>query len=178
MKTKRFKRILPIFILAAHLTACSVVSRDIREKAVLDVSFGALTHHTEQYVGKTVILGGYIVELANRPDQSRLMILQAPLDSQDHPKSRKKSKGRFLVTTNEFLDPMLYEKGRRVTVAGKVAGQATEKIGDYAYTMPKIKSSELHLWDEPKYRHYHYHYYDRHYPWTDNYYHFWWHYPY
>ena len=175
MKTKFILQILSIFIVSAGLAACSVVSKNVRQEATTDASFEALTAQTGQYIGKTVILGGYIVDVANRPEQTRLTVLQAPLDFQDHPKSREQSKGRFLAVTDEFLDPMVYEQGRKITVAGTVMGRETLKIDEYEYSMVKIRAIELHLWDEPKYK---YQYYDPYYPWTDNYYHFWWHYPY
>lgn len=175
VKLKFILQILSIFIFTVGLAACSVVSKNVRQEAMTDISFKALTAQTEQYIGKTVILGGYIVNVTNRPEQTRLTLLQAPLDIQDHPQSREQSKGRFLVVTDEFLDPMVYEQGRKITVAGTVIGRETVKIDEYEYSMVKIRSIELHLWDEPQYQ---YHYYDPNYPWTDNSYHFWWHYPY
>jgi outer membrane lipoprotein len=175
MKTKQFCKTIIIFIFAAGLAACSVVSKDIRQKALTDIPFKTLAAQPEQYVGQTVVLGGYILDVSNRSQETHLTVLQAPLDFQDEPKARDMSKGRFLVVTDEFLDPMVYEKGRKVTVAGTVLGRETEKIDAYEYSMPKIRSMELHLWDKPEYRYY---YYDPYYPFTDNYYHFWWHHPY
>jgi len=175
MKNRYFFCIVLIFTLLTSLSACSVVSKHIRQEALSDTPFRTLTAQTDQYVGETVILGGYILDVSNRPKETRLTVLQAPLDFQDHPKARETSKGRFLVVTDEFLDPMVYEKGRKITVAGTVIGRETEKIDAYVYSMLKIRSSELHLWDDPQYRYY---YYDPHDPFTDNYYHFWWYYPY
>ena len=175
MKNGHFFYILLVFTLLTGLSACSVVSKDIRQDAMSNISFKTLTEQTGQYVGKTVILGGYILDVSNRPKETRLSVLQAPLDFQDHPKAREMSKGRFLVVTDEFLDPMVYEKGRKITVAGTVIGWETEKIDAYEYSMVKIRSSELHLWDESQYRYY---YHDPYYPFTDNHYHFRWYYPY
>lgn len=175
MKPKFVFQIICILIFTVGLAACSVVSKNVRQEAITNVSFKALTAQTEQYIGKTVILGGYVVNVENRAEETRLKVLQAPLDFQDHPKAREQSKGRFLVVTDQFLDPMVYEKGRKITVAGPVLGRETIRIDAYEYTMVKIRAAELHLWEKPQYKYPHY---DPYYPWTDNYYHFWWHYPY
>lgn len=171
--------ILIVLLVAGILTACSVVSPGVREQAA-DLTFSELKENPAAYAGQTVILGGYVVSVENMEARTRLMVLQAPLDFQDQPKSREASQGRFLVATNDFLDPMVYEKGRKVTVGGTVLGETTENVGDYAYPMPEIKAAEIHLWEEwekrrpyPYYRHD-----DPFYPWWDSHIYYRWHHPY
>ncbi len=146
-KDRRLVYTLMILAIASCLAACSVVSPNVRDQAV-DLGFSKLADKPDAYIGQTVILGGYVAEVLNLADKSRLMVLQAPLDFKDEPKSRQASKGRFMIVTEQFLDPMVYEKGRKVTVAGTVAGKTSEMVAQYAYQMPMIKASELHLWEE------------------------------
>jgi outer membrane lipoprotein len=147
----RAGKVLLIAALLAAMAGCSVVSSNVREQAA-DLSFDELAENPSAHAGKTVVLGGYVADVRNFSDRSRVMVLQAPLDFQDHPKPRQLSEGRFIAVADGFLDPMVYEKGRKVTVAGRVIGEATEKISEYAYHMPKIRVQELHLWEEWEYR--------------------------
>ncbi|MGM0452806.1 MAG: Slp family lipoprotein [Thermodesulfobacteriota bacterium] len=159
-------RIGPLWIWALVLilfSGCSVVSKNLRQEAITDdTSFAAIQRNTSAYEGNTVIFGGYILKTRNLADQTRLVVLQAPLGHRDQPEARDKSGGRFMVVDDGFLDPAVYKKGRKITVAGKVLGRQTAKIGEFTYEMPKIKAREIHLWqkrqDPPAY------YYDPYYP--------------
>ncbi|HMA67080.1 MAG TPA: Slp family lipoprotein [Desulfosalsimonadaceae bacterium] len=162
----------PLFFLllllpAALLAACSVVSSDIRRQAA-DVPFAKIAEDPAAYEGRTVILGGYVAKLENLIDKSRLVVLQAPLDFQDRPGRRRDSRGRFVAVTENFLDPMVYEKGRQVTVAGTISGRSREKVGEYRYAMPVLAAKEIHLWQQwqprPPYWHH-----DPYPPWADDY---------
>ena len=178
-KKGRWKSVLIVLLAAVSLTGCSVVSKNVREQAA-DVTFSELKEDPAAYAGRTVILGGYVASVENTETRTRLMLLQAPLYFQDQPQSREASQGRFLVLTEDFLDPMVYEKGRKVTVGGTLLGETTEKVGDYAYPMPEIKAAEIHLWEEwEKRRLYPYYFYDDpFYPWWENRIYYRWHHPY
>jgi outer membrane lipoprotein len=163
--------------LAAVLFGCSVVSPGIREEAV-ELRFSEIARNPATHEGKTVILGGYVVSVQNAADSSRMMVLQSPLYYQHQPKARQYSQGRFMVVTDNFLDPMVYENGQKVTVAGTLLGKTTATVGEYEYQMPEIWARELHLWEEwsqrsPYYRDPYYHY-----PFWDPYFYPHWRYPY
>ncbi|MBS3754199.1 MAG: Slp family lipoprotein [Desulfobacterales bacterium] len=148
-------------------SGCSVISRDIRQEATAEVNFASLKRNTNAYTGKTVILGGYILETRNLADETRLTVLQAPLDISDKPAGRDRSEGRFLVVHKGFLDPVIYEKDRKITVAGKITGMQSVQINQHESALPVLHSREIHLWQEPKApRKY---YYDPFYPWPDPY---------
>ena len=159
------------FFLATALllfgTSCSVISREIRSEALPSVPFSELIQHTESYKGDTVIVGGYILETRNQAGSTLIKILQAPLMTGDEPRSRDYSQGRFVVEYQGFLDPAVYSKDRKVTVAGTVAGTVAETEGGYPYAYLKIKSREIYLWPKYEYRYYDpyydYWYFPRHY---------------
>jgi outer membrane lipoprotein len=66
-----------------------------------------------------VILGGYILETKNLTDETIVEVLQAPLTFQVEPKSKDLSEGRFIVSHKGFLDPEVYNKDRKLTVANQ-----------------------------------------------------------
>jgi outer membrane lipoprotein len=156
------------FFLLGGFTGCApAISKKVRKEAGEPVPFEALLKQTDGYKGRVVIVGGYILETANETDGSRVTVLQAPLDSQNRPKSSDLSKGRFMVSHSEFLDPVVYSKGRRITVGGKVIGCRERKLGNLTYIYPVIEAMEIHLWSkEGRYIEPYYPYYDPwYYPW-------------
>ena len=148
------------------LSGCShTVSKEFRQKASSPVDFRELLEKGERYKGERVILGGYVLEVLNGPGSTLLKVLQSPLDSEEKPKSSDLSEGRFLVRTQQFLDPEVFSQGRRVTVGGRVAGVQQGPVGKGFYQYPVIEAEELHLLPKvvPRAR-YPYPYY-WHYPW-------------
>ena len=153
-----------IILLAVSVSGCSVLSREVRTAAEPRVSFQQLMAHTDRYEGKTVILGGYIIETRNFDDRSEIKVLQTPLMPGDEPKARKFSQGRFTVTHEGFLDPEVYLRGRRITVAGTVTGRYVDSDAPGAPPYPAIKSREMHVWVK-------YNYWPYGYPYDRPYYH-------
>ena len=154
-----------IFFVLGGFTGCApVISKQLRKEAGEPVPFEALLMRTEDYKGRVVIIGGYILETVNEPEGSWLTVLQSPLDSQNRPASSDLSKGRFLVRSKEFLDPVVYSKERRITVGGQVTGSQERQLGSLAYQYPVIEAKEIHLW--PKEEEHMGPYYDPwYYPW-------------
>ena len=58
------------------------------------------------------------------------------------------SQGRFIVQDNRFLDPAVYTKGRKITVAGVLVGEQRKPVGRTHYIYPLIKADQIHLWEE------------------------------
>ena len=89
-----------------------------------------------------------------------MKVLQAPLGFDDTPKSKELSEGRFIIYHKGFLDPEVYSKDRRITIAGRIAGSGMENIDNYAHRYLKIESREIYLWsDQEPYYPAPYHYY-------------------
>ena len=159
---------LLLFLLLGGFTACApAISKKVREEAGEPVPFETLLQRTDGFKGRVVIVGGYILETINETDGSRITVLQAPLDSQNRPRSSDLSEGRFMVASGDFLDPVVYSKERRITVGGKVIGSQERKLGNLTYAYPVIEAMEIHLWSkEGEYIGPYYPYYDPwYYPW-------------
>jgi len=152
----------------AGILSCSVISKTIRSESLSGVSFDSLVKNVEVYAGKTVILGGFILAVENLSDQTHITVLQTPLNWGDEPKARDHSEGRFIITHKGFLDPEVYRKDRKITVAGIVKSLVVKKTGTISYTYLNIISRDIYLWPEypkyyrPPYGYYWYHPYPRH----------------
>ena len=138
---------ISIMILASTLTlSCSVISHDVRSEADPPVPFQTLVRDADQFLGRTVILGGYILETKNLESETVLKVLQTPLRFGEDPDFKKRSQGRFMVYHKGFLDPEVYSKDQAITVAGRVIGTAEEKIGDEQIQYLEIENREIYLW--------------------------------
>ena len=140
---------IPIIVLAStFMVSCSVISHRVRSEADPPVPFQTLIRDVDKYIGRTVILGGYILETENLESETILKVLQTPLRFGHDPDFKKRSEGRFMVYHNGFLDPEVYGRNRVITVAGRVIGTDMEKIGDEQIQYLKIEDREIYLWSE------------------------------
>ena len=140
------RKALPAILFAVVTASCSVIPQYVREESLPPMEFKILLETPNKYKGDTVILGGYILETHNLTDQTSIKVLQAPLGSRDEPKSRDYSEGRFIILQKGFLDPEIYSKDRKITVAGTVVGSVIEKIDKFSHPYLKIQSREIYLW--------------------------------
>ncbi|MFO0751718.1 MAG: Slp family lipoprotein [Thermodesulfovibrionales bacterium] len=133
--------VLLVFSGCAH-----VVSRDVREAADRSLPSRVFFADPDAYRGKMIILGGTIVSVTPAKEGTFVEVLEQPLDSRERPGSgRDVSFGRFIAFYPEYLDPVIYMKGKLVTVAGEVMGSKTGLIGEMEYRYPLIRSREIHL---------------------------------
>ena len=156
------------FYLCALMSGCTTVSRQVRSEAEPPVAYAHLLQEADAYKGKTVILGGYILDVKNTDTDTTFKILQAPLSVTEEPKSKDESAGRFIIYYKDFLDPEVYAKNRKITVAGRVLGITIEKIGNSHIRYLEIENREIHLWPEyqsspPRYDPWYYNPYGYHY---------------
>jgi outer membrane lipoprotein len=165
---------IPILISSLALlmfpVSCAVISQPIRSEAETPVPFPTLVAEADTFKGRTVILGGYILETTNRESETVIKVLQVPLRLGEEPGLKDSSEGRFLIYHQEFLDPEVFSKDRVLTVAGEVIGAGFEETRADPIRYLKLKSREIYLW--PEYATYNYPYP----PWPFPY--FWYDYPY
>jgi len=100
------------------------------------------------YTGRTIVLGGTILTVENLEGRTVAEVIEQKMNSQLKPVKPESSAGRFLVEFEGFKDPALYNKGRRITVAGTITGVEKRTIGKTAYTYPVIRPAEHYLWEE------------------------------
>lgn len=151
LSREHFGRSGLIVLLLLTLSACApAISQQLRQQAEPALSFAALSHDPAASKGKIVILGGVIAQTSPKPGQTELEIVQKPLDYFLEPQTTDRSLGRFLVVADHFLDPLIFRKDRKITVAGEVMGGEVRKLAQMDYTYPVIQAKELKLWPLPR----------------------------
>jgi outer membrane lipoprotein len=132
--------------LALTGTGCThVISETLRQQAQPPVSFAELRTNPEVLKGRTVIVGGEILQTTNLREGTRIEVLQRPLSDSESPKLTETTGGRFMVFCKEYLDPAVYAQQRRITVAGQVLGTYDGKVGEADYTYPLVSCEETHI---------------------------------
>ncbi|MDA8163775.1 MAG: Slp family lipoprotein [Desulfobacteraceae bacterium] len=149
---QRIATCLACLLLSLSLTQCaSPIAKVYRQEAVT-ASFPSVLRNPENYKGDTVVWGGFIIETTPTKEGTSISILETPLGFRDKPQKSESTKGRFIVKTNRYLDPMIYSRWRKITVAGKVIGQEvkTNSKTGATYTYPVVQMEQLHLWPFPE----------------------------
>jgi len=172
--------ILPLVLL---LGGCAhVLSRDALLKVDPNIDFAEVKTDPQAFRGKTLVLGGMIVETRLNREGTTVEVLRYTLDRWGEPLEADESGGRFLARTTQFLDPELYKAGIFITLAGTVEGAETRPLQGYDYVYPVFRFSEVYLWSPAKwgYPYGYYPYYPPYYPWGPYYYYPdpFWYYPY
>jgi outer membrane lipoprotein len=97
-------------------------------------------------VGEIAMFGGKILVTRTYPSYSEIAVLQMPLDSSGRPQDTDNSEGRFLIRSEQFLDPAVYKTGRLLTVVGRLVASEVRSIGEFDYTYPVMEAIEMKPW--------------------------------
>jgi outer membrane lipoprotein len=131
------------------LVGCAhIISKEALQEVDTSVSFIQLSKDPVAYQGKTVLVGGDVIETQNFSDKTQVVVLQRPLGRRGEPGVGDVSEGRFIIQAPGFLDPAIYSPGRKLTVAGTVVGKEVRPLGEIEYTYPVVEKRELYLWPE------------------------------
>ena len=144
MKIKAISAVIAGCLLAG--CASYPISKPLRLAARNDITFERAVKDPNAYKGALVIWGGHIISVVNTSTYTELTVLDTPLGSDEEPKPTDSSPGRFIARIEKFLDPAVFRYGRKVTVAGKIAGQETAPLGKTEYAYPVLDIEELHMW--------------------------------
>ena len=143
---------LGFFVLLFLLTfGCAYpISENLRQEAQKNLSFSMVLQDPMAYKGAIVIWGGKIIKTLNRKHGTEILVLQTPLNWRERPEEEESSGGRFIAKSPGYLDAAVYRAGRKITVAGEVAGEETLPVGEIKYTYPVVMIREIHLWPKEK----------------------------
>jgi len=165
--TKRSQQFLLLFLVLLPVGCAHVISKDLRQKVDPSLAFTQVLQNPNAYQKKIVLWGGEIIETFNQKDGTTLIeVFQRPLGWRGEPRESLTSEGRFFALTEKYLDPYLFRRGRKITVAGEIQGEKIKPVGEMEYRYPLLLSRQIYLWKE-------YYYYPAPY-----YYDFWWGHPY
>ena len=175
------KKIIPLAISSLALISCApVLSRDLMDRGTRDVSLSSVRQTPDAYKGRLFILGGVIVDTKLTEKGSEIEVFYVPVNKYGHLKDEvSQGEGRFLAVyprERGFLEPLIYKKGRQITLAGEFLETRRAKLDELEYAYPVFEIKQIYLWEE--YRDYYYppyYYYPYPYGWYDP----WWRpYPY
>ena len=151
---------------ALLLAACyPVLNRELMREGSRDIPFDQLQESSasyDSYRGRLFILGGIIVNTKFMETGSQIEALYVPVDSSGYLKERTHAEGRFLALyprSRGLLDPLVYRKGREITLAGVFLETRKGKIDEMEYAYPVFEIRQIYLWDEERYRAYSPYYY-------------------
>jgi outer membrane lipoprotein len=149
------KKLIGILIISATFMSCSpVIRKDLMSSASRHISFATVKENQDIFKGKLFVLGGIIAETKVSNDGSIIEALYVPVDRYGYLKDVEMSSNRFKATYDKslgFLDPLIYSKGREITVAGEFTGTMIGKIDEMEYVFPVFKIKDLYLWSEEDY---------------------------
>jgi outer membrane lipoprotein len=126
------------------------ISKQARSRVTYAGTFSTLQGKPDDYLGEVVLFGGKIIETKVNTKYSEITVLQLPLGGGDRPRLEDQSGGRFLIRSEQLLDPAVYTEGTAITVVGKVIGSEARKVGEYKYDYPVLEPIQIKLWHKEK----------------------------
>jgi len=134
-----------LFILTVLLaSACTAIPEQLRGE------YPPLTpgDATERDLQTAVMWGGVILETRPETDFTCFEILSRDLEQSRRPEESDQTSGRFIACKPGFYDPEIFEKGREVTLTGKILHIDIRKVGEYDYHFPVVDIEFMSLWPE------------------------------
>ena len=145
------KQVLAGLFLFSLLSGCaSDVPLVIREPLADNPSLADVQSNPKAFVNRRVRWGGTIVSTKNVGNKSEVEILAKAIDTDGRAEPGDASLGRFLVSSEGFLDPATYSVGREVTVYGVLENVLVRKIGEHPYAYPFVQAMQVYLWPEQR----------------------------
>lgn len=136
------------------LVACSTVPNDIGGNVDPSITLTRVRADQSLAQGQLVRWGGLIARVQNKEGQTWIEIVEKPLTHYGQPVDANVTNGRFIAIFDRFLDPMVFQLGREVTVMGSLQPAVEGKIDEQPYHYAVIAASGFHLWQPRADRHY------------------------
>lgn len=130
------------------IASCSPFSKQTLRQVDTAVSFQEIQKDPDEFLNRTVLWGGTIIETRVEKNTTEIKVLQTRLDSSKRPEAPDLSAGRFIIRSEGFLDPAVYRPGRALSVVGSIKGKELLPMGEVMYSYPVIESRQMHLWEE------------------------------
>ena len=89
---------------------------------------------------------GVIAKVENNASNTRLEVVYFPGNDSGRPKVSDQTEGHFVAYINGFVDPMVYQQGKSVTVLGQLAPAETGLVDKFQYVYPVIQQAVVYLW--------------------------------
>jgi len=142
-------------LMALTVAACSpVLSKEFMREGSRDVPMQQLAETPDLYKGRLYILGGLIANSRLTEQGSQIEALFVPVDSSAYLKEGAHIQGRFLALypkAKGYLDPVVFKRGREVSIAGEFLEVRKGKIDEMEYLYPVFEVRQVYLWPEVRY---------------------------
>ncbi|MEP2653145.1 MAG: Slp family lipoprotein [Paraglaciecola sp.] len=136
-----------VLLLAMFVTGCASFPEALQmEDDSQLVSYQDAASKAEQVKGRTIRWGGAIAKIENKSESTVLEMVHYPLTAYGKPISRDESIGRYRITINGFMDPMVYQVGRLMTFTAELNGLEEGLVGEHNYVFPSATALQHHLW--------------------------------
>ena len=144
--------IIGIAVLA--LTGCApVLDKELMDRGAREFQLSHLVETPEVFKDHLFILGGVIVGTKLTEQGSQIEALYIPVSASGYLRDYQRHQGRFLAVypmSKGILDPLIYNKGREITLAGDFVDVRRGKIDEMEYAYPVFEVRQIHLWEEYK----------------------------
>lgn len=146
---KRRIRIIPM-LLSTSLLVAACTSIPVQ----LEGEYSTLIPENagEKDVKTPVRWGGVVLETRPEEDFTCFEILSRQLQKSMRPVYSDQNSGRFIACKPGFYDPVVFEKGREVTLTGEILYMDTRKVGEYDYNYPVVDIEFMSLWPKRRQR--------------------------
>ena len=120
--------------------------KTIQNMNVVDITYSQASQNINSHRNVPVRWGGIIIDVENEEDFSLIQVLSYPLSYSGRPQLNDSHRGRFVIKSTEFLDPVVYAKDNEVSVVGTLDGDIQRVVGKKVIRVPLIQSTAIHLW--------------------------------
>ena len=156
------------------LTGCApVLDRGLMDQGAREFQLFHLVETPEVFKDHLFILGGVIVETKLTEMGSQIEALFIPVNASGYLKDTSHYQGRFLAVYSRskgILDPLVFKKGREITLAGDFMEVRKGKIDEMEYSYPVFEVRQIYLHEEYQNYPYAWPYYPYYYPYYSPYY--------
>ena len=137
-------RFLTITIVILALSACTSIPEPIQG------SYPEITPARVEpgVFGSSARWGGVILDSKNKDNGTCFEVLSRELDKYLRPELQDATLGRFIACAQGFHDPVIFTKGREITVTGQIQNIEVRKVDDFDYRYPVLKVDDLVLWEK------------------------------
>lgn len=138
---KSVMQIFALVVIGAGLGACATVPKPLQGQYS-----NATPRESAAGGDQAVRWGGEIIKVEPKADATCFEVLSRKLDDVARPVRRDASEGRFIACRSGFYDPEEFERGREVTITGRVTGTDRGKVGEFDYSYPHVAADTIYLW--------------------------------
>jgi len=136
------------------LSACTpVLNKELMSQGARNIPLSQIRSSPGASQGKLFIFGGVIIDTRVTDNGSLIEALYVPVSKLGYLRDLELYGGRFLALyprTNGMLDPVIYRKGREITLAGTFIENRRGKIDEMEYVYPLFEIKQIYLWEEQR----------------------------